>query len=179
MYICYKKGALLSTFFYVCLLSMMPLNDTIASSVESTWEEQYKKGFAYSQAGHHQKAFAIMHTLALQGHSHAKHNVALSYMHGLGITQDIEQAEFWLREAHDDNVLDATVELAHVLYHKGEHTNAIALWEQAATHNDEYALFNLAMVAFEQQNTQAAQHYLLLAKQFNHPDAETFLQQYF
>ncbi len=178
MYICSKKGALLSTFFYL-LLFIMPLGYTKSSSEQSSWEQQYHKGFTYSQNGQHKEAFKVMHSLALQGHSHAKHNVALSYIHGLGTTKNIQQAEFWLREAHKDNVLDATVELAHVLYHKGEHTDAIALWEQAANHNDEYALFNLAMVAFEQHNTQTAKRYLLLAKQFNHPDADAFLQQYF
>ena len=150
---------------------------TFNSLANNNLDFLYKQGFEFSKQGKNKKAFLIMQQLAKQDYKVAKHNLALSYKHGLGVKKDLNQAFYWLKQAHLDGITDATVELASFYYHQGDIQKAQKLWLIGAKQNDEYAYFNLAALKIENNNKQQAIKYLKLAKKFNHPKAQQFLEQ--
>jgi TPR repeat protein len=162
------KGAL-STLFVLFSLNCFASQNNL--------EKKYGEGFYLSQLGKNKQAFEIMLDLANKNYAPAKHNVALSYKYGLGVKKDLNQAFYWLKQAHNAGVLHATVELANFYYNQGNIAKARELWQIGAKNNDEYALFNLAMLALENKDKTKAYNYLIQAQQYNHPQAELYLQQ--
>jgi TPR repeat protein len=162
------KGAL-STLFVLFYLNCFANQNNL--------EKKYGEGFYLSQLGKNKQAFEIMLDLANKNYAPAKHNVALSYKYGLGVKKDLNQTFYWLKQAHNAGVLHATVELANFYYDRNDVNKARQLWLIGAKQNDEYALFNLAMLELENNNIKQAYSYLTLAKKYNHPQAELYLEQ--
>lgn len=159
-----KKGA-------ICTLFCLSISVVYADNLDIL----YTKGFNLSKQGKNKEAFIIMQELANKNYAPAKHNLALSYKYGLGVKQDLDKAFYWLKQAHSSNVLHATVELGNFYYDRGNIKKARELWLIGADKNDEYALFNLAMLSLENKNKKQAKKYLELAKKYNHPKADDFL----
>jgi TPR repeat protein len=163
-----KKVLFISTFF---LLNFY----TFAKSLD----ESYSLGYHYSLEGKHKEAFTIMLDLAKKNYPIAKHNVALSYLYGLGVEKDEKSANFWLHEAVKNGVIDAQTELG-LSYYQGRGIiknldKAQNLWLLSSEKNDEYAQFNLASLYVEQGKIKKAYFWFKEALKNAHPKAKSAL----
>lgn len=141
--------------------------------------KNYNISFELSQQGKHQQALIYTKYAAFANYAPAQHNLGLSYLNGLGVSKDENQAFFWFGRAAKQLLPDAQAEVAMAYYLgrgvKKDLKKAKYFWLLAAKANDEYAQFNLASLYYEQGDIIQTKYWLEKAKQNQHPQAEITL----
>lgn len=167
---------LLAPFFFILILLVIaPTIAGVSSIVDVRADSWYKIGYDYSQRGRNNEAFSFMMRAANAGHIAAQNNIALSYLHGLGVEKDEKKAFAWFEKAAKQGLSYAQSELAMLYYQQGKVKQAQWWWLRAANLDDEYAQFNLASLFLQQNKRKQAYYWFQQARQNGHPQAQVAL----
>ena len=122
------------------------------------------------------KAFALFTRAAQKGNLDAQHDLAVCYLKGIGIGQNFEQAEYWLKRAADGGNLQARIDLGAYYFHNKQYVQTFKNIELAASLGSDVAQYILGRL-YEKScgvdaNAAMAVKCFKLAAQKNHAGAQ-------
>ncbi len=79
--------------------------------------EMYDKGYEYHTEGDYESALTWFRKAALQKNAMAQNTIGEYYEKGLGVEQDLEQAEIWYRKSADQGYEPAVRNLERLQHH--------------------------------------------------------------
>ena len=129
-YMCDKCGATVESEEQFCSKCGTKVEVPLAVGAKTEIETIYQKGMEHYKNSRFVSAFVLLKDAAEHGHPKGQYYLGLSYRFGLGIKQDINEAEKWEKAAKEQGIdEDSMTESRTILLEKAERGDADAQWK--------------------------------------------------